>query len=248
MTDLMGHNPVCDYRYPTRTCGRGNLAVRSSWDNVTSPRWGGRISREGTRRLPASRRSGARVDGMANSSELLINVVRSNKPKALRGLNQKVRGQVQRDLPSPVVVVRATGGEAEPTPSVIHPWNVVSPSSSSRGRPSARRLLMGWRVEDEGRSECPPVTGGIGVEPPGEITPRESGPTSLGCLRTRPSDQLAQETEQMTAASLLVRSPACHARWPQTSIVQVGRSAPPGSARGLERGLSGISRKAYVSF
>ena len=51
---------------------------------------------------------------MANSSELLINVVRSSKPKALTGLNQKVRGQVQRDLPSPVVVVRATGGEAEP--------------------------------------------------------------------------------------------------------------------------------------
>ena len=40
---------------------------------------------------------------MANSGELLINVVRSSKPKALTGLNQKVRGQVQRDLPSPVV-------------------------------------------------------------------------------------------------------------------------------------------------
>jgi hypothetical protein len=125
------------------------------------------------------------VDGMANSGELLINVVRSNKPKALRGLNQKVRGQVQRDHPSPVVVVGATGGEAEPTPSVIHPWNVVSPSSSFRGRPSARRLLMGRRVEDEGRSECPAVTGGIGVESSGEITPRESGPTSLGSFITR---------------------------------------------------------------
>jgi hypothetical protein len=75
---------------------------------------------------------------MANSGELLINVVRSNKPKALTGLNQKVRGPVQRDLPSPIVVIRATGGEAEPTPSVIHPWNVVSPSSSLRGRPSVR--------------------------------------------------------------------------------------------------------------
>jgi hypothetical protein len=150
MTNLLGHNPVCDYRYPTRTCGWSNPAVRSSWDNVTSPRWGGRTSREGTRRLPASWRSGARVDGMANSGELLINVVRSNKPKALRGLNQKVRGQVQRDLPSPVVVIRATGEEAEPTPSVIHPWNVVSPSSSSWGRFSARRLPMGWRVEDGG--------------------------------------------------------------------------------------------------
>ena len=42
---------------------------------------------------------------MANSGELLINVVRSSKPKALRGLNQKVRGQVQGCLPSPVVAV-----------------------------------------------------------------------------------------------------------------------------------------------
>src|SRR5271157_2806843 len=67
------------------------------------------------------RRLGAKVDGMANSGELLINVVRSSKPKALRGLNQKVRGQVQGCLPSPVVAVGATGGEAEPKPSMIHP-------------------------------------------------------------------------------------------------------------------------------
>src|SRR3954470_13212354 len=200
MTNFLGHNPVCDYRYPTGTCGWGNPAVRSSRDNVTSPLPGGRSSREGDRRLPASRRSGARVDGRANSGELPINVVRSNKPKALIGLNQKVRGQVQRDLPSPVVVVRATGGEAEPTPSVIHPWNVVSPSSSPRGRPTARWSPMGRRVEDEGGSECHPVIGWIGVEPWGEITLRQGGLTSLGCLRTRPSEQLAWETEQMTAA------------------------------------------------
>src|ERR1700757_2953392 len=142
---------MCDHRYPTKTCGRSNPAVRSSWENVTSPDRGGRISREGIRRLPTPRRSGARVDGMANSGELLINVVRSNKPKALTGLNQKVRGQVQRDLPSPVVVVRATGGEAEPKPSVIHPWNVVSPSSSLRGRTVARRRRWGggWRMREE---------------------------------------------------------------------------------------------------
>ena len=91
---------------------------------------------------------------------------------------------------------------------------------------------MGRRVEEEGRSECRPVMGRIRVEPSGEITPRESGLTSLGCLRTRPSEQLAQETEQMTAASLLVRSPACYARWPQTSIVQVVHLCPTGSREG----------------
>jgi len=96
-----GHNPVCDHWYPTKTCGRSNPTVRSSWDNVTSPDPGGRASRERTRRLPAPRRSGARVDGMANSGELLINAVISNKPKALTGLNQKVSGQVQ-GLPFPL--------------------------------------------------------------------------------------------------------------------------------------------------
>ena len=96
---------MCDHWYPTKTCGRSNPAVRSSWDNVSLPDLGGRASREGTRRLLALRRSGARVDGMANSGELLINVVKTSKPKALTGLNQKVSGQVQGYSPSPAVVV-----------------------------------------------------------------------------------------------------------------------------------------------
>ena len=51
---------------PPMTCGQSNPTVRSSWDNVISPDPGGRVSRERTRRLPAPRRSVARVDGMAN--------------------------------------------------------------------------------------------------------------------------------------------------------------------------------------
>jgi hypothetical protein len=35
------------------------------------------------------------LNGMVNRSELLINVVNVNKPKMLRGLDQKVSGQVQ---------------------------------------------------------------------------------------------------------------------------------------------------------
>jgi hypothetical protein len=96
---------MCDHRYPTKTCGRSDPTVRSSWDNETSPQPGGRASREGIRRLLTPRRSGARVDGKANSGELLINVVRTSKPKALTGLNQKVRGQVQGYPPSPAVAV-----------------------------------------------------------------------------------------------------------------------------------------------
>src|SRR6266540_3752768 len=48
--------------------------------------------REGRLRLLASERSGARVDGMGNRCELLINVVKIDKSKMLIDLNQKVRG------------------------------------------------------------------------------------------------------------------------------------------------------------
>ena len=96
---------MCDHWYPTNTCDRSNPVVRSSWDNVTSPTQGGRASRERARRLRAPRRSGAKVDGMANPGELLINVVRTSKPRAPRGLNQKVSGPVQGCSPFPAAAV-----------------------------------------------------------------------------------------------------------------------------------------------
>ena len=138
-----------------------------------------------SRRLPASRRSGARVDGRANSGELPINVVRTSKPKALTGLNQKGTWPGAGVSPFPCRRCRATGEQAEPTPSGIHPWNVISPSSSPRGRPAARRSPMGRRVGDEGGSERRPVIGRIGVELASKITLRESGPTSLRSFVTR---------------------------------------------------------------
>ena len=220
--------PAVPYRGVRRRQRRG--AKPSGQRILTRP--DGRGTREPRPRLPAPRRSGARVDGMANPGELPINVVRTSKPKVLRGLDQKVRGQVQGHSPSPAVAVEPPANRQSLNHPMIHPWNVVSPSSSLRGRPAARRSPMGRRVEDEGGSEGRPVIGRIGVEPSGEITPRESGLTSLGCLRTRPSEQLAWEAEQMTAASLLVRPPACSARQPQTSIVQVGRLRPTGSREG----------------
>ena len=63
--------------------------------------------------------------------------------------------------------------------------------------------------------------GRIWLEPPREILFRESGLTSLWCLRTRPAEQLAWETEQMAVASRLVRSPAYSARQLRTRTVQV---------------------------
>jgi len=80
---------------------------------------------------------------MANSRELLINAVISSKPKALTGLNQKVNGQVQGvSFPLPSLSSHRRRGRAY-KPSVVHPWNVVSPSSSLLGRFAARRGRWG---------------------------------------------------------------------------------------------------------
>ena len=71
----------------------------------------GRELRKPTRRLPASRRSGASSPGQVNPGKVLIKAVSKNKPKMLSGLNQKVSGQVRglRILPSRMVHHRPRG-------------------------------------------------------------------------------------------------------------------------------------------
>ena len=70
--------------------------ARSGAWGTTSPRSSDRPwTREPTRRLPASRRSGASSPGQVNPGEVLIKAVTRGKPKMLTGLDQKVRGQVQ---------------------------------------------------------------------------------------------------------------------------------------------------------
>lgn len=59
-------------------------------------------------------------NGMVNICELLINVVKANKPKMLRGLDQKVSGQEQ-GFQFPLSQMKATGEQAEPNP-FWHPY------------------------------------------------------------------------------------------------------------------------------
>lgn len=83
-------------------------ALRTKWPH----RPGGTCPVRRRVRLPAPGRSGAGWDDMANTREPLINVVRSNKPKGLRGLNQKVGGQVEvlPHHPPQMLCHRRTGG------------------------------------------------------------------------------------------------------------------------------------------
>jgi hypothetical protein len=59
------------------------------------------------------------------------------------------------------------------------------------------------RAWEDGRSEGHPVIGWIGVEPTGNIAPRESALTSVWSCVTRKRGQPLQERKQMTAVATL---------------------------------------------
>jgi hypothetical protein len=104
-----GHPRFCP-RYPNGTCAAGNGGVRSSRDNVPSPRRGGResVSRHGD--CQHQRGRGLGWGGMVNPGEASLNAVIKDKPKMLLqngvsrarcgaaaelGLGQKARGPVR---------------------------------------------------------------------------------------------------------------------------------------------------------
>ena len=62
-----------------------------------------------------------------------------------------------------------------------------------------KNKLDGLRVEEDGKSEDRSVMERIGVEPKGNITPRESEQTSIGSFITRGFGKPIKETKQMTA-------------------------------------------------
>jgi len=121
---------------------------------------------------------------MANTCEPLINVVRSNKPKGLRGLDQKgMWPGGGAPVSPPADVAPPADRRSLPHPRVLV-WNVGNPypslwESEPQGEP------IGVRAWDAGGSERHPVMGWRGVEPCGNITPRASGLTSHAGLASR---------------------------------------------------------------
>ena len=57
---------------------------------------------------------------------------------------------------------------------------------------------MGLRVKEDGESESRSVMGRTGIEPMGDITPRESGQTSIRSFITRELGEPIKEAKQMT--------------------------------------------------
>ena len=148
----------------------------------------------------STRRSEAGLDGMASAGELPINAVKIDKPKMLcrkaEGLDQKVGGPEQGfsgTLPQTLRPPAERQGLTHPGTCVERGKPVVFPFGDSKlqGEP------MGLRVKDRGGREGHPVMGWTGVEPPGDITPRESGQTSARSLVTREFGKAIKEAKQM---------------------------------------------------
>lgn len=122
-------------------CGRSNLMVQSSGDNVPHH---GTLAREPHCCQHPKAAWGLGPNGMANESELLINVDMVNKPKVLTGLTKMVRGQEQ---DSPVVLLADVDPPAKRR-SLTRSWRIkrnrISPySPSCKGRNSTARKSHG---------------------------------------------------------------------------------------------------------
>jgi len=100
---------------------------------------------------------------MANTCELLINVVRKNKPKDAERLEPKGTVVGTGALSSPVVDTQDHRRISRAFPIRAQARNVVSPSFSLEDGLSQGRLI-GRRVQERGKSERPSVMAGIGGE------------------------------------------------------------------------------------
>ena len=132
--------------------------------------------------------------GTVNRSEGLIHVVMLDKRKMLTRLNHKGRDQ------EPVVKrhrsqMRDPRRRSPPSPVQVPRRNVVSPSSSRKGKRTVRYAdgmagKRGWRKR---RLLC-------NAADRDDLIPHESELTSLWCLSTRTTEESVQRVLQMSVA------------------------------------------------
>jgi hypothetical protein len=95
---------------------------------------------------------------MANTCEPLINVVRTNKPKGLGGLDQKVSDQVEAVPPLSPADVVSPADRRSLTHPVVLVRNVVSPYLSRKGKPTVR-AADGGAGKGRRKKRRPPCSG-----------------------------------------------------------------------------------------
>jgi len=127
---------------------------------------------------------------MGNRCELVINAVTREEPKTLIGFNQNGAWQGTEAMKSSVMDEKPPAESEALTHLVIkteHGKPIVLPCAGRK----PQGVPMGLWVKEEGESESRTVMVRIGVELCGNITPRESGQTSLWSLVTRELEKAA---------------------------------------------------------
>jgi len=71
---------------------------------------------------------------MVNIGEPLLNVVKGDKPKTLKGLSQKARGQARGLSHPPTQTARPPADRRDLQHPLDQTWNVVNPSLSPWGK------------------------------------------------------------------------------------------------------------------
>ncbi len=154
---------------------------------------------------------------MVNESELLINVVMHNKPKMLRGLSQKARGQVQRVNGSLTWLLFHRRKRQHLTYSGTH---------AERGKPVTLPLResepqdepIELQVWDNRKSESSTVIVGIEVEPAGNITSHESGQTSVLVSLGEKGDESTSEGKANVGSVTLACAPFTVRVWTSRQV------------------------------
>src|SRR5262249_8371960 len=163
--------------------------------------------------------------GRVNRREAAINVVTKDERKMLTRSGQNGTW-------SGPVAPNSTGADDAPPAKSGDPPHPGT--STERGKPVAlpagesdsQEQPTGRRVKDEGGSQRRPVTGRIGVEPQGDITPPERGQTSLGSSLTReprPTDS-GGKADLSRAATPAGAAPGCTPDWHSINWKKVWRT------------------------
>jgi len=135
---------------------------------------------------------------MGNTGELVIHVVTSGKPKMLRGLGHKGTVAGTGSCLYPVMDTQRSRRIESPSPVVVTRVERGKPVSPRRQRREESRKADQWRCGYGGGKKRMPSC--HGMETGCNSTRRESAPTALRCLGTRPRVESTQQGRHMSVA------------------------------------------------
>jgi RNA-directed DNA polymerase len=137
---------------------------------------------------------------MANTGEPLIHVVRSNKPKGLRGLNHKGGGPVEA---FPLRLPQMGGHRRTGGASLVHGARAQrgKPVSLPPGKASRKGSRWGCGYGTREKAQAIRSWGGEGVRPTQHHPTRKRADVPGGSCITRDVGQPTEETKQLTAVA-----------------------------------------------